>query len=139
MSASRWKLWHKAVATAVIVSPGILGIGTAASAAPLPAATVVTDAGPTNGKLPDPGALSSAGDPSRGAGVASAERQAEQRGRLSTFLNALKKIPALFNAVVQGAKNGWNWFAKNVWPRVTATLGAITNLVTAWEIWQYFS
>jgi len=21
----------------------------------------------------------------------------------------------------------------------TATLGAITNLVTAWEIWQYFS
>jgi len=22
---------------------------------------------------------------------------------------------------------------------VTATLGAITNLVTAWEIWQYFS
>ena len=139
MSSSRWKLWHKAVATAVLVSPGILGVSTAATAAPRPTAPVAVSAGSTNAAMPAPMPAQVIAPHDGNPATSIPEMQGEQRRGLSTFLNALKKIPALFNAVAQGAKKGWAWFRANVWPKVTATLGTITNLVTAWEIWQYFS
>jgi hypothetical protein len=70
--------------------------------------------------------------------MSSTSGEPESRNRFTRFLNALKKIPSLFSAVVNGAKKAYSSFVSTVWPLVTRALGTIANLLTAWELWNYF-
>ncbi|WP_157485690.1 MULTISPECIES: hypothetical protein [unclassified Frigoribacterium] len=137
MNKNRWTVWHKAVAVAVLVSPGILGVSTSATAATPSAATATATASKASVASVSITATSPAGvaEPSP---VSSTSGEPESRNRFTTFLNALKKIPALFSAVVNGAKKAYSSFVSTVWPAVTRALGAIANLLTAWELWNYF-
>jgi hypothetical protein len=137
MNKNRWTVWHKAVAVAVLVSPGILGVSTSATAATPSAATATATAtGASVASVPIT-ATSPAGVAEQFP-MSSTSGEPESRNRFTNFLNALKKIPSLFSAVVNGAKKAYSSFVSTVWPLVTRALGAIANLLTAWELWNYF-
>jgi hypothetical protein len=147
MNKNRWTVWHKAVAVAVLVSPGILGVSTSATAATPSAATATATAAAAATATATATGASVASVPitaTSPAGVAeqfpmsSTSGEPESRNRFTNFLNALKKIPSLFSAVVNGAKKAYSSFVSTVWPLVTRALGAIANLLTAWELWNYF-
>jgi hypothetical protein len=135
MNKNRWTVWHKAVAVAVLVSPGILGVSTSATAA-TPSAATATATGASVASVPIT-ATSPAGVAEQFP-MSSTSGEPESRNRFTNFLNALKKIPSLFSAVVNGAKKAYSSFVSTVWPLVTRALGAIANLLTAWELWNYF-
>ncbi len=58
---------------------------------------------------------------------------------IRTAINALKKIPALWKKVVDGAKKSAAWFKANVWPAIKATVNLVSTLLTAQEIWKFFN
>ncbi|MBD8141641.1 hypothetical protein IFT36_13915 [Frigoribacterium sp. CFBP 13605] len=147
MDKNRWTVWHKAVAVAVLVSPGILGVSTSATAATPSAATTTTTATATAtateaATRASIATISMTASPPAGVSeqspVSTPSGERESRNRFTNLLNALKKIPSLFTAVVNGAKKAYSTFVSTVWPAVTRALGAIANLLTAWELWNYF-
>lgn len=133
MNKNRWTVWHKAVAVAVLVSPGILGVSTGAMAA----TTTTISATETGRTAPPVAALSIDANTSPGID-GSPSSTPETRGRLSPFISALRKIPVLFAAVVNGAKKAYAWFVSNVWPAVQRALNVAWYLISAWELWNYF-
>jgi len=139
MNKNRWTVWHKAVAVAVLVSPGILGVSTSATAATPSAATTTTTEAATRASIATISmTASSPAGVSQQSPVSTPSGERESRNRFTNLLNALKKIPSLFTAVVNGAKKAYSTFVSTVWPAVTRALGAIANLLTAWELWNYF-
>lgn len=58
---------------------------------------------------------------------------------IRTAINALKKVPALWKKVVDGAKRSAAWFKANVWPAIKATVHLVSTLLTAQEIWKFFN
>ena len=139
MNKNRWTVWHKAVAVAVLVSPGILGVSTSATAATPSAATTTTTEAATRASIATISmTASSPAGVSEQSPVSTPSGERESRNRFTNLLNALKKIPSLFTAVVNGAKKAYSTFVSTVWPAVTRALGAIANLLTAWELWNYF-
>jgi len=139
MNKNRWTVWHKAVAVAVLVSPGILGVSTSATAATPSAATATATATATGASVASvPITATSPAGVAEQFPMSSTSGEPESRNKFTNFLNALKKIPSLFSAVVNGAKKAYSSFVSTVWPLVTRALGTIANLLTAWEVWNYF-
>lgn len=58
---------------------------------------------------------------------------------IRTAINALKKVPALWKKLVDGVKKSYNTFRTKVWPALKAAVGAVSTLITAWDIWKYFN
>lgn len=58
---------------------------------------------------------------------------------IRTAINALKKIPALWNKLVNGVKKAYATFQRTVWPALKAVVGTISTLITAWDIWKFFN
>lgn len=56
-----------------------------------------------------------------------------------TAINALKKVPALWNKVVDGVKKAYATFRTKVWPAIKGVVGAISTAITAWDIWKSFN
>lgn len=140
MTNSTWCRWQKAVAVAVLVSPGILGVGPAATAAPLHStAAVSVNESPTNISLPLERTRTAEGIPADSSGIAPSGAAAETRGWFSVVIQAIKQIPSLLRKVSSAAKKGYAYFVNTAWPSIKAAVGAISDLVTAWEIWNYFN
>lgn len=51
---------------------------------------------------------------------------------------ALRKVPALWNNTVAGAKKGYSSFKNNVWPAIKFTVQVVSASITAWDIWNMF-
>ncbi|WP_157490178.1 hypothetical protein [Frigoribacterium sp. Leaf186] len=45
----------------------------------------------------------------------------------------------MLRKVSSAAKKGYAYFVNTAWPSIKAAVGAISDLVTAWEIWNYFN
>lgn len=135
-----------AASTAVVASitaAAVLGTAVPASAS--------TGTAPTSSAAVKQSAVSSArsvGGVSVPAGIASAGTAPRTQGGVETrswgtiirtAINALKKVPALWKKVVDGVKKSYATFKSKVWPAIKATVGAISTLITAWDIWKYFN
>lgn len=58
---------------------------------------------------------------------------------IRTAINALKKVPALWNKVVDGVKKSYATFKATVWPVIKAVVNVVSTAITAWDIWKYFN
>jgi len=137
MTTKRWTTGHKAVACVVLASSGFLGMSTAASAAPAQAVSHTVTAS-TQAEALSSAVNATPGRVAPAPSIGGDSSVSSQRGKLDSVVAAIKRIPGLFSTVVQGAKKVFSWFNANVWPKVKAAIGVISNLVTAWEIWQLF-
>lgn len=51
---------------------------------------------------------------------------------------AIRKVPALWDKAVSGAKKGYAYFQNSVWPAIKFTVQVISYSITAWDIWNLF-
>jgi len=74
------------------------------------------------------------------ASVAAADVDTRSWGTIiRTAINALKKVPALWNKVVDGVKKSYATFKATVWPVIKAVVNVVSTAITAWDIWKYFN
>ena len=84
-------------------------------------------------------ALSTSDSP-QAARAASTVTETRSWGTLvRTAINALKKVPALWNKVVDGVKKAYATFRTKVWTAIKGVVGAISTAITAWDIWKSFN
>lgn len=78
--------------------------------------------------------------------VEAAVREGERSGAevqswsalLRAAKEAIRKVPALWNKAVSGAKKGYAYFQSSVWPAIKFTVQLISYSITAWDIWNLF-
>ena len=58
---------------------------------------------------------------------------------IRSAINALKKVPSIWKKVTDGVKKSYATFKSKVWPAIKATVGVVSTLITAWDIWKFFN
>lgn len=140
MNENRWTIWHKSIATIVLISPGILGIGAGAATAATPnSPTTVTTARSVAPSTSTPTSMQLAGTPVSPPTTPTSGESADPQSRIARLVQFIRSIPSLLAKVVDGAKKIYSWFLQNVWPTVRAIAGALAHFVSAWNIWDAFN
>lgn len=144
MSMSKHRRWAASSAVvASITAAALLGTAVPASATVVVHRTASSAAVSSVGAGPHGQSVAPLSAPaSDPTGAPEAQPRAETRSWASIIrnaINALKKIPALWRKVVDGAKGTYASFKTKVWPAIKAAVGVISTLVTAWDIWKYFN
>ncbi|SDQ09811.1 hypothetical protein SAMN02800687_0291 [Curtobacterium sp. UNCCL20] len=148
MTKCKQRSWTAAtVLVACLTAGSVLGTGVSAQAA-IPTAqtsTSLAGAAPARSSTAAPNDTQGIAS-SRTSGPSSTTSPATGRvetrswaALIRTAINALKKVPALWKKVVDGAKKSLASFKANVWPAIKATVNLVSALLTAQEIWKFFN
>lgn len=139
----RWTMRAGVVATLAVA--GVLGtclpanaMGSSPAAQHLASASATAPAAATRSEAAagTPASASSSEASGRPAGADNGVQSWSTILRLAK--EALRKVPALWNKTVAGAKKGYSYFRNNVWPAIKFTVQVVSASITAWDIWNMF-
>lgn len=141
-STSPWKFRYRMASVLLLVSGGVLGVSSAASAAPAAASTTVT----VDARLASYGVSGSERSTSVvPETVPEQPRQLpEQQSRriskqlVDAAVKIIKSLPGWWSKFSAGVKKAFSWFNSYVWKPICAIANAIQVFVTGWDIWNWF-
>uniref|UniRef100_A0A942SXI5 Uncharacterized protein n=1 Tax=Neobacillus citreus TaxID=2833578 RepID=A0A942SXI5_9BACI len=142
MKCKQRKWAMSAAVVASVAAASIFGTAVPAQAAPASAWTSTVREVPmiqsAEGRPAIP-AASGVGSPDR---TSTGSGQADARSWstiIRSAINALKKVPSIWKKVTDGVKKSYATFKSKVWPAIKATVGVVSTLITAWDIWKFFN